>query len=1049
MSNRPSGTVTFLFSDIEPSPHYSELPPERPPAAVARYNSLLREGIERLGGFVFKAAGDHFCAAFATAPAALLTALAVRQAIYATTWDEDRPPGIRMALHTGIAEERDGDYFGPPLNRVARLLAAGHGGQVLLSLVTAELVRAHLPTGAHLLDLGEHRLPDLIQPEHIFQLVSREGPADFPPLRTLDVHPHNLPAQLTELIGRESLVQAAATLLRRSDIRLLTFTGAGGIGKTRLALQTAAELIHEFVHGVFFVNLAPISDPGLVYETLAETLEIREGSGQPLVPSLLNFLRDKQILLILDNFEQVLAAAPLVTNLLTVAPRVKLLITSRIGLHVSGEHEFAVPPLSLPATIQATPIEQLLQYEAIRLFVDRAQAVKHDFVLTPENAAAVLGICRRLDGLALAIELAAARTKILSPAALLTRLSHRLHLLTGGGQDRPARHQTLRNTLEWSYGLLPPAEQALFRRLAVFPSGFTLEAAAAVCNGAADLGVDVLDGIESVVANSLLQQGDSPEDDPRFVMLETIHEYADERLADSDETATMQQAHAGFFLDLAEAAEPWLTSAKRNNWLARLEQEHDNFRAALAWSRRAPETSEIGLRMAGALVWFWYFRGYLSEGRRWLESVLAADGATGSAAAQAKALGAAGALAFLQSDYAHARVRLEASLRLWRELGIARGVAYALMFLSQVAARQGDPAARALGEESLTLFRQVNDPWGHALALDFFGEVARASGDESQRSALHAQSLALFRELGDHWGVALELGSFGRVAWQHGDYATARRQLQEALGVQRAVGDKWNVAWLLRSLGDVARYEGDYTQARMLLEESLALFRSLADQWGINNTLYLLGLVAQQRQDLSQATVLLRESLSLARETGDQWVSVQCLITLAAIAVATGDAERGGVLGGAAEDLFADAGTYLEPAERAEAARHLATLRSRPVGPSFTAGWAQGRALPLTHAIALALQDMPIPVDRPEAAGPIGKPAPAPASTMRPDPDALTPREIEVLRLVAAGMTDAAIARQLVLSPRTVQVHLRSIYSKLNITTRSSATRYALEQHLA
>ncbi|HEX6606452.1 MAG TPA: LuxR C-terminal-related transcriptional regulator, partial [Chloroflexia bacterium] len=296
--------------------------------------------------------------------------------------------------------------------------------------------------------------------------------------------------------------------------------------------------------------------------------------------------------------------------------------------------------------------------------------------------------------------------------------------------------------------------------------------------------------------------------------------------------------------------------------------------------------------------------------------------------------------------------------------------------------------------------------------------------------------------------VALEMGSFGRVAWQHGDYATARRQLQEALAVQRAVGDKWNVAWLLRNLGDVARYEGDYAQARILLEESLALFRDLADQWGINNTLYLLGLVAQQRGDLGQATVLLRESLSLARETGDQWVSVQCLLALAAIAVAAGQVERGGVLGGAAEALFAVAGTYLEPAERAEAARNLATLR-RPAGSSFTAGWAQGRALPLTQAIALALQDLSIPGDRPQAAGPIGKPAPAPANTLRTDPDALTPREIEVLRLVAAGMTDAAIARQLVLSPRTVQVHLRSIYSKLNITTRSAATRYALEQHLA
>src|SRR5215218_4985898 len=534
-------TLTFLFTDVEGSTFLWERNLKAMSEALVRHDEILRTAIEAYEGHVFKTVGDAFYAAFPRAPKALSAALDAQRALHHAEWEETGPLRVRMALHTGAAEERDGDYFGPSLNRVARLLSAGHGGQVLLSLATHELVRDELPEETGLRDLGERRLKDLSRPERVFQITSSSLPSEFPPLRTLDSRRNNLPTQPTPLVGREREVAQVCERLRSPAVRLLTLTGPGGTGKTRLGLQAAAELIDEFEGGTFFVPLAPITNPALVAPTIARVLGLTETGDQTLEELLRDYLRDRQTLLLVDNFEQVLGAAPLVTELLSAAPNLKVLTTSRILLRLYGEYEFAVPPLEVPDPGRRQSLEQVTQYEAVRLFIERARAAKADFAVTSDNAPEVAEICVRLDGLPLAIELAAARIKLLSPRAILDRLGDRLKLLTGGARNLPERQRTLRGAIEWSYDLLDAAERTLFTRAAVFSGGFTLEAMETVCDAGEELPLDIFEGASSLLDKSLLRQEEGTEDEPRFVMLETIHEYARERLEQSGEAEEMRR----------------------------------------------------------------------------------------------------------------------------------------------------------------------------------------------------------------------------------------------------------------------------------------------------------------------------------------------------------------------------------------------------------------------------------------------------------------------------------------------------------------------------
>lgn len=846
MIELPTGTVTFLFSDIAGSTRLLQQLGARYAEALAEHQRLLRAAFAAHDGQEVDTQGDSFFAAFPTAPAALAATAQAQRALAEYAWPDGATLRVRIGLHTGAPLLAAHRYVGLDVHRAARIAAAGHGGQVLLSQATRDLGEAELPPGARLLDLGEHRLKDLQRPEHLYQLLLPDLPADFPPLRTLDRVQHNLPVQMTPVVGRTEAIHQVMDLLLRADVRLATLTGPGGIGKTRLALQAAAELVDAFADGVYLVALGLIADPELVVGTIAQTLGLRElGSAAP-EENLKVYLADKHVLLVLDNFEQVVGAGPHVMDLLVACPQIKVLATSRTALHLRGEHEFAVPPLALPARQMARPgsgvtdsdLAGLAQYAAVALFIERAQAVKHDFVVTSANAPAIAEICARLDGLPLAIELAAARVRLLPPQALLARLSSRLKLLTGGPRDLPERQQTLRNTIAWSYDLLAPQEQALFRRLAVFADGCTLEAAEAVCaapEGTQPLAVDVLDGLDSLVAQSLLRQQepgatDATDEDaePRFRMLETIREYGLEQLRASGEAEALQQAHLAYFGALAEQAVRQFHGSGEVTWFDLLGREHDNFRAALAWTREHAEATG-GLRLSGALAYFWFSRGYLSEGREWLESLLALAGASQARTAGqedqavpplvlARALYGAGDLAVWQGEYDHATVRLKQSLALAREVGDLGLAADALNRMGIAAACQDDMETAAQSwEEGLALARELDDPVHLEGPLNNLGEVAFIQGDLERAAAYYEESLTYTRRAGDRAGLHVMLGNLGNVARRQGDLAKAAALYHEALEHARDLGDPRSITECLEGVAMVLVASGDGARAARLL----------------------------------------------------------------------------------------------------------------------------------------------------------------------------------------------------------------------------------------
>jgi predicted ATPase len=657
-------------------------------------------------------------------------------------------------------------------------------------------------------------------------------PSQIAACKAVDTAANNLPVQLTSFIGREREMAEVKGLL--STARLVTLTGPGGSGKTRLALEVAGELLAEYADGVWWVEHDALQDSALVPQAVATVLGVREEPGRSLTETLTDYLQPRQVLLVLDNCEHLVeACATLADTLLRSCPNLSILATSQEVLRLSGGREFPVPPLALPDPDEALPVEVLSQYEAVELFIQRAQAARPNFVLDQTNASAVTDICVRLDGLPLAIELAAARIKLLSPQAILARLEDRFKLLRGGARDLPARQRALRATIDWSHDLLDEDEQTLFRRLAVFIGGRTLEGVEAVCSGIeeddrlAPLQIDVLDGLASLVDKSLIQQEEGVDGEPRFTMLVTIHQYAAERLEESGEAEALRRRHAEYFLALAEEAEPELTGPEQAAWLERLEEEHDNLRAALRWAEESGE-AETGLRLGGALWRFWDVRGHYSEGRERLAALLALSGASGRMAARAKALNGAGNLAWSQSDYA---------------------------------------AARSLHEEGLTIRRELGDKRDIALSLNSLGIVARRQGDYAAARSLLEKSLAIERELGNKRGIAMSLNNLGLVAASQDDYAAARSFYEESLTIRRELGDKQGIANSLGNLGEVARDQGDYTAARSLHEESLAICRELGDKLGIAYLLEgFVALAAAQGQPgralrLAGAAAALREAI--------------------------------------------------------------------------------------------------------------------------------------------------------------------------------------------
>jgi len=879
----------------------------------------------------------------------------------------------------------------------------------------------------------------------LFQLVVSDLPADFPPLNTLESSPNNLPVQPTSFLGREHEVSAIQDLLRREDVHLVTLTGSGGVGKTRLGLQVAADLSDLFASGVFFVNLAPISDPALVVPTIAETLVIREGSGQALLERLAEHLRQRQMLLLLDNFEQVVSAAEQVAALLTACPQLKVLVTSRKVLHVRAEHEFPVPPLAFPDPNHLPDLATLSHHAAVALFLQQAQAVKPDFHLTDANASAIAELCVRLDGLPLAIELAAARMKLFSPRALLARLGQRLSVLTSASRDVPARQQTLRNTIAWSYNLLDAKAQRLFRRLSVFAGGCTMEAIEALCTSLGSESETVLDTVASLADKSLLQHVEQQTgEEPRFAMLETIREYALESLEALGETEAARRAHAAYFLRLAEEAEQGMAGPPQAVLLERLEQEHDNLRAAMQWSlEQAEEGKAMALRLGGALQLFWYIRGYYSEGRDFLERALSRSDEV-AAPVRTKALYAASQLHDALGSLDRAEELCEQSLALYRELGDTMGIANCLHLLADIASGRGNLAvARALGEESLMLFREVGDRRSVAYLLYHLGNVAVDQGEYARGRDLLTESLTINRELGNTRIVAHSLFYLAQLArLSGGDLAQAHTWLDKSFALFREVGDKEGIASCLSLSGRLALSEGDRASARSLNEQALALFKEMKQQHGTALSLYALAQVAAAQRDHAGSQALYEQGLVVVRKSGNKWTITSGLEGLAAAVAAQGNHTWAAHLWGAAEALREAIGTLLPPVERVPYDRAVEALRTQLGEQAFAAAWAEGRTLSLEQALATPGQvALPVPTQ--------GERTSSPTLASPPSyPDGLTAREVEVLRVVAQGLTNEQVAERLVISPRTVDTHLTSIYSKIGVSSRVAATRYAIEHHL-
>lgn len=802
--------------------------------------------------------------------------------------------------------------------------------------------------------------------------VARQEYTEDSPLRHLrpPASQHTLPIQPTPFIGRQREVATARELLLRRDVRLLTLTGAGGTGKTRLSLEVTAGIVSHFAHGVVYVPLADLRDPALVPNAIARQVEVRADGDEPLLGLLKSALQAKHMLLVLDNFEHVAPAAPLIADLLASAPQLKVLVTSRAPLNLRGEHEFLVPPLTLPERMAVCSFAQLHQSEAFQLFIARAACVRTDFVVTEDNARAIAEICHRLDGLPLAIELAAARVKLLPPTALLARLSNRLSVLTGGAHDLPTRQRTLRATVDWSYNLLSKEEQALFARLAVFVGGFNLEAAEAVCrlqrvrsiesepgpnqvrpsrldvlegsttlegrtlepaeagwNQHGDLDLHILDGLQSLLDQSLLQQVERLTGEPRFTMLETIREYALEQLAARGEAAGVQQRHTAYYLALLAKADPQLWDSQQAAWLERLEMEHDNLRAVLArtWGEGAvhgaqtgPEGDvEVGVAVVRALCSLWYHRGYISEGRAWFERALLRTEKEARARARAAVLFGSGSMAMFQGELMTARTRQEESSAIWRELGDKQGLAFALFCLGEVAVNQGDEGvALAVLEEARVLLWEVDDKPYLTLALMHLGDVALAQGN----------------------------------------YPTARRRYEEGLTIQHELGDTWATAQLLNNLGEVARCEGDYAGAKPLYEESLAIFTALGSTGDIARSLHNLGYVAQRQGDASGAAALFAESLKRFQERGNKRGIAECLAGMAGLAALNRSQWAARLLSAAETQLRSSGGAWW-PADQVEYNYNLAIIRATLDEATLDELWTDGQAMSLEQAIAYVLND--------------------------------------------------------------------------------------------
>ncbi len=915
----PSGTVTFLFTDIEGSTQLWEKYPKAMETALARHDEILREAIKHNHGHIIKTTGDGVHAAFETALDGLSAALHVQQALVAEKWEEIEPHKIkvRMGLHTGEAEVRAGDYYGPALNRAARLLSIGHGGQTLLSSTTADLVRDRLPEAVSIRDLGGHLLKDLVRPEHVFQLTHPNLPAEFPPLKSIDSHPNNLPVQLTSFIGRRRELAEAEE--RLASARLLTLIGSGGTGKTRLCLQIGADLLPNFADGVWLVELAPLGDPALVPSTVASVLGLRAQLGMSLNELLVDFLRDKELLLILDNCEHLLdGCAQLVGRLLRVCANLKVLAGSREALGIAGETVYRVPSLSLPDPAEVGRVS-LNRSESAQLFIERALAANRKFEVSDKNASSVAQICRRLDGIPLALELAAACVSVFSVEQVAARLDDRFRLLTGGSRTALPRQQTLRALIDWSYDLLSDEERALVRRLSVFAGGWTFEAAEMVCARH-----DVLNNLTRLVNKSIVTV-DEEADEPRYRFLETVRQYAREKLLEMGGSEEACNAHLQYFMQFVEEAGVQLTQFQGMEALVRLEAEYDNLRAALDWG--LGQNVEAVLRMVCLLSNYWIRRGQEAEGCRWAAEALKRSESLpepeGGAARRLLALRAysyeaLAEVAFSQGDNVLAASASEQAAAMARELGDTTLLSTALGYevsVKFIAADRTDPGTKPLLENAIAAARQTSDKFSSGVALTMSGANLVVSGDDADRGyKLIEEGLTDLQESGNRGGTAAVVLGLGLMAKFMGDYPEARRRFAALEPIFSETGDVHRVNMVRSELAHIERYEGHYQRAKTMYRETILEWKRIGHRAAIAHQLESLASIARMEEHNQRAARLF----------------------------------------GAAEALREKIEIPMTTAERVEYEREIAGLKSGMGESVFASVWVEGRKMNMDQAIDFA-----------------------------------------------------------------------------------------------
>jgi predicted ATPase/class 3 adenylate cyclase len=832
-SDRPTGTVTLVFTDIEGSTSLLQALGDRYPEVLADHHRLIREAFDRHGAVERGSAGDGLYFVFGAARAAVQAAIEGQLAIAGWAWPEGTAVRDRMGLHTGEPVNATEGLVGLDVHRAARICAAGHGGQILISQTTRDLIADELRPPMGVVDLGAHRLRSLDgPPQRLYQITGPGLASNFPALRTTDTHRNNLRLEVTSFIGREREIEQATRMLVESS--LLTLTGPGGVGKTRIGLRLARTLLDQFEDGAWIVDCGTLSDPAFVLPSVVSAIGLTEPAGRSLLTTIVDQLKGKRLLLVLDDCDPVLAAsAELAEALVRSCSAVRIVVTSREALGVPGEAILPIASLTTPEAGSTVVASELGGVDACRLFVERARAVQPAFDLTEQNAQSVAQLCRRLDGIPLAIELAAARVRALPVEQIAARLDDRFRLLTGGSRTSVARHQTLRATIDWSYDLLTEPERAVLRRLSVFAGGAALEAAESVCAGDGVDPIDVLDVLGRLVEKSLVFT-DPSLSEARFRLLETVRDYARGRLVEADEGDATLRRHRDWYVALVDKASPaFFHGPEPAEWLRRLDREHDDLRAALEWCLDQPGEGRSGLRIAAGLWRYWEIRGHLTEGRGWLERMVDAVGGDVSAL-RADALTGAGNLAFMQGDFRAASTFHAASLALHRQIGDRQSVAYAANNLANTAVQLGDhEQARTLYEETIALTRELGDVRGMAFGSINLADVAARGGDLVAAQDLEEETLASIRNLGDRWTEAFALDAFARTARRAGERERARSLHIEALAILEELGDRRGVARALTHLADLALSDGDSARARGLFRQSLAIRQDLGDMPGL------------------------------------------------------------------------------------------------------------------------------------------------------------------------------------------------------------------------